>query len=103
VSASTVSRDLHVKQKVYRRNGVREYVVWRVEDRTIDWFVLRGGDYVLVEPGSDGLYRSELFPGLWLDAAALIRGDLSTVLRAVRQGTATAEHAAFVEALQSAG
>ena len=99
VSASTVSQDLHVKQRVYRRNGVREYVVWRVEERAIDWFVLRDGEYATQSPDPDGLYRSEVFPGLWLDAAALLRGDLAGVLRAVRKGVETPEHAAFVESL----
>jgi len=31
---------LHTKLHVYRRNGVREYVVWRVLDQQLDWFVL---------------------------------------------------------------
>ena len=33
VASSSVSYDLDVKFKVYRRNGVREYIVWRVLDR----------------------------------------------------------------------
>ena len=33
VAASSVSYDLHAKLNAYRRNGVREYVVWRVLDR----------------------------------------------------------------------
>src|SRR5437868_7006490 len=33
VSASSVSIDLHAKLHVYRRSGVREYIVWRVEDQ----------------------------------------------------------------------
>ncbi len=45
VSSSSVSYDLGKKLKVYRRNGVREYVVWRVRDRQIDWLVLRGRRY----------------------------------------------------------
>ena len=45
VAASSVSIDLHLKLRVYQRNKVREYVVWRVQDGEIDWFVLRGGRY----------------------------------------------------------
>jgi Uma2 family endonuclease len=60
VAASSVSYDLHQKKKeAYRLNGAAEYVVWRVEDRAIDWFRLRDGAYVLVEPGADGLVESE--------------------------------------------
>jgi Uma2 family endonuclease len=36
VSASSATYDLHVKKEAYRRNGVREYVVWRVLDEAID-------------------------------------------------------------------
>jgi len=43
VAVSSASYDLHDKKEAYRRNGVREYVVWRVEDEAIDWFRLHGG------------------------------------------------------------
>jgi hypothetical protein len=46
VAASSVSYDLHVKLNVYRRHGVREYIVWRVLDEAIDWFVLREGSTI---------------------------------------------------------
>lgn len=88
ISASTVSIDLGLKLEVYRRNGVQEYVVWRVLDEAIDWFVLHGGQYERLPLGADGIYRSEVFPGLWLDAAALIRGDLATVLQTLQRGVA---------------
>jgi Uma2 family endonuclease len=38
VASSSASSDLGDKLKAYRRNGAREYVVWRVLDRQIDWF-----------------------------------------------------------------
>ena len=75
IAASSASYDLNTKLNVYRRNGVREYIVWRVLDRQIDWFVLREGEFVRLPLDDDGLYRSEVFPGLWLDPAALVRGD----------------------------
>ena len=92
VSSSTASFDLNTKMEVYRRNGVREYVVWRVRDKMIDWFVLRDGEFVRLDPDENGYYRSVVFPGLWLDTAAMIRGDLATVLELVRQGAASPEH-----------
>ncbi|HET6382839.1 MAG TPA: Uma2 family endonuclease, partial [Armatimonadota bacterium] len=70
VAASSVSYDLHVKLEVYQERGVREYVVWRTQDRAIDWFVLRGGVYERLEPRPDGILRSEVFPGLWLEPSA---------------------------------
>jgi Putative restriction endonuclease len=99
VAASSASHDLGMKLDVYRRNGVREYIVWRVLDRAIDWFVLREGSYEPLRAGSDGIYRSESLPGLWLDAAALVEGNLVRVASALRGGLATAEHRQFVELL----
>ncbi|MHB1559008.1 MAG: Uma2 family endonuclease [Isosphaeraceae bacterium] len=96
VAASSVSYDLGKKLHVYRRNEIREYIVWRVQDRAIDWFALRQGTSERLAPGPDGLLRSEIFPGLWLDPAALVRGDLATVLEIVRRGLDSPEHADFV-------
>jgi Uma2 family endonuclease len=100
VSASSVSIDLHAKLNAYRRNGVREYLVWRTLDGAVDWFILREGRYEPLTLGADGLLRSEIFPGLWLDPAALIRGDLPRLFQVLDQGTSTPEHAAFVGRLK---
>jgi Uma2 family endonuclease len=102
VAASSASYDLHDKLNAYRRNGVKEYIVWRVWDQAIDWFVLRNGRYDAAAPNSDGFYQSEVFPGLLLDPAALIRGDLARVIQVVQQGLASPEHAAFVKRLEAA-
>ena len=98
VASSSVSYDLHDKFRVYRRNGVREYVVWRVRDRAIDWFILHEGAYERL-PLQEGSYRSPAFPGLWLDVAALTRGDRAAVAEVLNQGLATPEHATFAAAL----
>jgi hypothetical protein len=104
VAVSSVSIDLHAKLQAYRRNGVREYIVWRVEDTAIDWFVLREGRFELLPQTESGIYRSEVFAGLWLDPAALIRGDLARVVEVLQQGLASPEHAALVHQLrQNAG
>jgi Uma2 family endonuclease len=99
VAVSSVPIDLTIKLPAYRRNGVREYLVWRVLDREIDWFVLRDDRYEQLALDAAGIRRSEIFPGLWLDAAALVRGDLATVSRVAREGLASPEHAAFVQRL----
>ncbi len=96
VSASTASIDLNTKLAVYQRNGVQEYIVWRVLDHEVDWFVLRDGRFVRQAPDAQGILRSTVFPGLWLDAAALVRGDLATVLTVLHRGLASPEHTAFV-------
>ena len=99
VAASSVSIDLHKKLHVYRRSGVREYVVWRVEDRRIDWYELRGSEFIRLDPDDKGRYRSTTFPGLWLDPTALVEGELAKVLDVVRQGLAAPQHAKFVSDL----
>jgi Uma2 family endonuclease len=96
VAASSASYDLHAKLHVYRRNGVREYLVWRVLEQEIDWFVLRAGQYERVPLDTESLLRSEVFPGLWLDPAALVHGDMVRVLAVIQQGLASPAHAAFV-------
>ena len=100
VASSSASYDLHEKLHVYRRNGVREYVVWRVRDRAVDWFILREGRYERLPTSDDGTLRSEVFPGLWLDPAALIRQDRAAVARLVQQGVGSPEHATFVAGRQ---
>jgi Uma2 family endonuclease len=102
VSASSASYDLHVKLDVYRRHGVREYVVWRVLDRAIDWFVLRGEQYDRLALSAEGIYKSDVFPGLWLDPQALISHDLPALHAVVQRGLASAEHRQFVEQLARA-
>jgi Uma2 family endonuclease len=102
VAVSSISVDRNVKLPIYRRHGVRECILWRVPDKAIDWFVLRGEEYELLAPGADGVLRSEVLPGLWLDAAALIRGDLPTMSRIAQEGIASREHAAFVQRLAEA-
>jgi Uma2 family endonuclease len=84
IAASSVSYDLHVKKEAYRRNGVREYVVWRVLDEAIDWFRLRDGQYVLVKPDENGIVESEQFPGLRLHVHSMLAGDLAAVLGHLR-------------------
>src|SRR5262245_2188031 len=102
VAASSVSVHLNAKFRVYRRNEVQEYIVWRVLDQTIDWFVLRLGDYERLAAGSTGVYESEVFPGLWLDPAAMIRGDMATVLDVLSRGVASPAHSIFIQRLRAA-
>jgi Uma2 family endonuclease len=100
VAASSASYDLGRKFDAFRRNGVREYIVWRVLDCQVDWFVNRDGRFELIHAPDDGILRSEVFPGLWLDAAALVRLDRKAVQAALQQGLDSAEHAEFVARLE---
>lgn len=101
VAASSVSLDLHDKLKVYRRNQVQEYLVWRVYDGEFDWFKLHQGEYIQLQPNADGVICSQMFLGLWLEKSALLAGNLAKVLEVLQQGLASAEHQGFVENLSS--
>jgi Uma2 family endonuclease len=100
IAASSASYDLHDKMRVYRRNGVGEYIVWRTQTQQIDWFYLEEGEYKSLLADEAGIIRSRQFPGLWLAVDRLLAGDLATVLQVLQQGIATPEHHAFVTRLQ---
>lgn len=68
----------------------------------VEWFVRRGETLTSLEPGEQGFFRSEVFPGLWLDPAALLRSDTAGVLQALQLGVLRPEHRAFVKRLAEA-
>jgi len=102
VSASSASYDLREKKETYRLNGVQEYIVWSVYDQKLSWFRLEAGEYALLNPDDDGIIRSRVFPGLWLDVGALLKDDMAAVLTVLQQGLASEEHTAFVQRLTTA-
>ncbi|MBD2091016.1 Uma2 family endonuclease [Microcoleus sp. FACHB-1515] len=99
VAASSVAIDLHDKKRAYLRNGVKEYLVWRVLDQQFDWFYLQDCKYVLLTAEADRIIRSRSFPGLWLAVDDLLAGKMQQVLAVLQQGLATAEHNEFVQPL----
>lgn len=99
ISWSTESIDLNAKKTDYEKAGVREYIVVALRMKRVFWFIRRRGKFKELAPASDGILRSDVFPGLWLDPAALLRGDSKRILAVVRQGLASPEHAAFVAKL----
>lgn len=97
IAASSAAYDLYEKKTVYRRNGVKEYIVWQVAENQISWYLLADGDYKLLLPDNQGIIQSKVFPGLELQVEALLKGDLATVLTQVQRSIATDRHQAFVE------
>ncbi len=47
--------------------------------------------------------RAEVFSGLWLDAKALFDEDRRKLIRVLKRGLRTPEHAAFAAKLAAAG
>jgi len=98
IAASSAAIDLHAKKQAYRRNGVKEYIVWQVLDQKLNWFYLETGEYIdLPIDATDGILRSRVFPGLWLEASALLAGNMQRVLSVLQQGVQSPEHNAFVQ------
>ncbi|MBE9215346.1 Uma2 family endonuclease [Plectonema cf. radiosum LEGE 06105] len=100
IAASSASYDLNDKLNAYRRNGVKEYIVWQMYENRLDWFILKEGRYISLEADKFGIIRSEVFPGLWLAVNALRESNLTEVLTVLQQGLQTDEHQKFVEKLQ---
>ena len=92
--------DFGPKLRLYQRAGVREYVTVERFPRRIVWRVLRGNDYYALEPDADNVFRSETFPGLWLDQDAFWRNDAARMLATLEAGLATPEHAEFASRLR---
>lgn len=99
VAASSAAIDLGDKKRAYRRNGVKEYIVWQVFDQKIDWYHLTEEDYISLEANENGVICSSVFPGLWLDVATMLIGDMPKVLSVLQQGLASDAHQRFVEQL----
>ena len=99
VAASSAANDLYDKKKVYRRNGVQEYIVWQILENKLDWFSLQNGQYVSLSPDANGVIRSIIFPGLWLDVTALLASDMAKVLTVLQQGLNSKEHVDFIQQL----
>ena len=100
ISVASTDYDLNAKRLDYESLGVREYLVVLPAEQRVVWWVRRDGGFVELTPAADGLYHSEAFPGLWLDAAALCRLDTTALLDGLRRGLASPEHTAFVASLR---
>jgi Uma2 family endonuclease len=100
IAASSAAYDLHDKRRVYARTGVQEYLAAQMYEQRLDWFILREGVYETLEPDANGVLRSEVFPGLWLQPAALWSGDLAAMLAVLQEGLDSPEHADFLTRLQ---
>jgi Uma2 family endonuclease len=97
IAASTVSIDLNKKLQIYLQNQVQEYLVWRIQDQEIDWFRLKNSEYIKLLADTQGIIKSEIFPGLWLDINSLLTGDLTQMALVLQTGLQTPEHQVFVE------
>lgn len=87
--------DLGAKKDDYERTGVLEYVFVGIAPNEVRWFIRRDDRFIEIQPGADGVFRSEAFPGLWLDPIALFAEDWNRLIGVLDQGLASLEHQAF--------
>jgi Uma2 family endonuclease len=99
IAYSSLDIDMHRKRDDYEQAGVAEYVVVSIEEEELHWFDFRSGRPL--RPTREGFFRSRVFPGLWLDGAALLRRDSLRLMEVVQEGLASPEHARFVRRLQN--
>lgn len=100
VASSSQAYDLYEKKHDYERLGVQEYIVVLLRDRDARWFVRSGDRFVDLDKPTDGVYKSRVFPGLWLDVPALLAEESRKMIETLRLGLASPEHATFVGKLQ---
>ena len=86
IAASSAAYDLHDKLQIYRRNGVKEYLVWVVQEKEFRWYIFHDGEYYQQKPDETGYLKSQNFSGLWLDIKALLDGQIQKVLFVLHQG-----------------
>jgi Uma2 family endonuclease len=99
VSHTTSTRDAGIKLRLYERSGVREYVILRPAKQKVAWHVLVEGKYRELMADADSIFRSRVFPGLWLNPEQLWKCDYAGIAATIQQGSASPEHAAFVKEL----
>ena len=102
ICRSSAAYDLHVKFDLYQAAKVPEYLAVLLYEQEIRWHVLVDGQYQLLAADADGLWRSRIFPGLWLDGKALLAGNMQQVFARLQDGLQSAEHQAFVARLAQA-
>ncbi|MGI8745309.1 MAG: Uma2 family endonuclease [Bryobacteraceae bacterium] len=99
VCHSSRSYDLGPKLSLYQRADVNEYIALLIKEKRVEWRVLEAGSYRLLKPDEAGVFRSKIFPGLWLDESALWRNDAKRLIEVLNQGLHSDEHAAFLKRL----
>jgi Uma2 family endonuclease len=102
ICVTSTEVDFGPKLALYRRAGVREYITVEMFGQRIVWRTLQDGVYIDQESTPDGVLRSQVFPGLWLDVAAFWADDGAKMLATLNAGISSEEHQKFVDRLAAA-
>ncbi|HEX6182354.1 MAG TPA: Uma2 family endonuclease [Pyrinomonadaceae bacterium] len=74
LSPGSAKHDTVRKREVYEKNGVREYWIVDVEERTIAQLVLRKKHYVLTELGESDIIKGVVLAGFEMTVGELLGG-----------------------------
>jgi hypothetical protein len=99
VAHSREDIDLGSKRADYERAGVGEYLVVCLGAQELRWLDFHRGTEIRPR---QGIYRSRVFPGLWIDGRALLERNLTRLRQVAEEGVASPAHARFVERLARA-
>jgi Uma2 family endonuclease len=99
VAHSSRALAMHDKRDDYQRAGVLEYLVICWEEQEVHWFHFPSDG--MIRPDRQGISRSRVFPGLWVDVAALLNLDSARLMEVLQEGLASRAHATFVKRLQT--
>lgn len=102
ICITSTELDFGSKLALYQRAGVQEYITAEMFGDRIIWRMVEGGLYRALAIPADGILRSRVFPGLWLDVAAFWAGDGAKMLASLQAGLACKEHQQFVARLAAA-
>jgi Uma2 family endonuclease len=101
ICVTSTEVDFGPKLKLYQRAGVREYISLELFGKRIIWRMLENRVYIAQQIPPDGILRSQVFPGLWLDVAAFWNNNGAKMLAALNAGLSSEDHQRFVERLGS--
>jgi Uma2 family endonuclease len=83
VSRDSQNRDRRDKYLEYQSNGVREYWIIDPLSQSTEFYELRDGKYVAI-PEENGILRSKVFTGFWLQVEWLWKRPLPDPLETAR-------------------
>lgn len=99
ICATSTEVDFGPKLRLYQRAGVREYITVETLVKRIVWRLLDQGAYFIQGIPADGILRSRVFPGLWLDVAGFWVDDGANMLATLNAGLTSDDHQRFVQSL----
>jgi Uma2 family endonuclease len=99
VADSSKAIDLRQKREDYEQAGVIEYLVLVVSKPELHWFHFPTQRNI--RPNREGIAKSRVFPGLWIDVPALLARKVKQLIHVLQQGLASPQHAAFVKRLEA--